>query len=206
MKINCLILFLLMFIKHTRSFAILNRVVKNQKLISRNMNLFSNSNVETNLTKTLKMDKLKADDEYKTILNPTAYSVLRKKATEPRGITVSKGGFDDHFEDGTYVCGCCGTPLYESSHKFDCGCGWPGFWTNIKDAVCEEADADGFRCEILCSSCGGHLGHVFRNEGFTNPPPNERHCVNSVSIGFIPRGKGPESIQKCTYNGPVYGG
>jgi peptide-methionine (R)-S-oxide reductase len=69
--------------------------------------------------------------------------------------------------------------------KFDCGCGWPGFWTCLPKAVREEADADGRRVELLCNACNGHLGHVFRNEGFSNPPPNERHCINSVSLRFV---------------------
>ncbi|CAM9737901.1 unnamed protein product, partial [Phaeothamnion confervicola] len=130
--------------------------------------------------------------------------VLRRKATEPRGVSAAKGGFDDVFDKGTYECAGCGAPLYESSHKFDCGCGWPGFWTNIKDQVYEIVDKDGYRVEILCAHCDGHLGHVFRNEGFSNPPPNERHCVNSVSIAFKP--EGADVAQPCTYEGPVYGG
>ncbi len=158
----------------------------------------------TNLAATPTLSKVKSDEEWKKILNPTQFKVLRRKATEPRKVTVAKGGWDDHTAKGTYVCSGCQTPLYTSAMKFDCGCGWPGFWTNIKDKVYEQRDADGFRCEILCAECDGHLGHVFRNEGFGNPPPDERHCVNSVSVAFVPEGK--DEVQPCTYEGPVYEG
>lgn len=156
----------------------------------------------TNLAAKPTLSKVKTEDEWKQILSPTAFKVLRRKATEPRKVTMAKGGWDDHTAKGTYVCTGCKTPLYTSAMKFDCGCGWPGFWTNIKDAVYEQRDSDGFRCEILCSECDGHLGHVFRNEGFGNPPPDERHCVNSVSVAFVPEGK--DVPQPCTYEGPVY--
>jgi peptide-methionine (R)-S-oxide reductase len=141
--------------------------------------------------------------EFKKCLTPVQFAVLRQAHTEPRGITISKGGFDDHFEsDGTYLCAACDTPLYTSAMKFDCGCGWPGFWTNIKDAVAEKEDEDGSgRSEILCSACCSHLGHVFRGEGFRNPEPNERHCVNSVSLKFQ---SNDGKIRACTYSGPVY--
>ena len=112
------------------------------------------------------------------------YRVLRAKGTDPRGKTVKRGGYDDCFEIGTYFCAGCKTPLYQSGMKFDCGCGWPGFWTCIKDRVREERDADGRRVEILCNACNGHLGHVFRGERFKNPSPDERHCVNSTSLLF----------------------
>jgi peptide-methionine (R)-S-oxide reductase len=143
------------------------------------------------------------NEKWRTILTPIQFKVLRMKATEPRGITRAKGGFDDHFEKGKYVCAGCKTPVYEDTMKFDCGCGWPGFWTNIAGAVVEKADADGSRVEITCAACRGHLGHVFRGEGFDNPPPNERHCVNSVSLAFIPA-KAPSEMIPCTYNGQVY--
>jgi peptide-methionine (R)-S-oxide reductase len=137
------------------------------------------------------------DEKWRTQLSQTQFKVLRRKATEPRGITVTRGGFDDHFAPGTYLCAGCKTPLYEHTMKFDCGCGWPGFSTNIPGAVAEKADADGSRVEITCSACRGHLGHVFRGEGFTNPPPNERHCVNSVSLAFKPADG--SQVLECTF-------
>ena len=145
------------------------------------------------------------DTYWKANLSPTQYKVLRKKATEPRGTVSSLGGFDDHFEMGVYICAGCKTPLYDSTMKFDCGCGWPGFWTNLPQAVAETMDADGRRVELTCSACRGHLGHIFRNEGFSNPPPNERHCVNSVSLAFVASGRTEQDeIVECTYTGPVY--
>ena len=107
--------------------------------------------------------------------------MLRQKGTD----RAHTGKYDAFYEPGgVYVCCGCGSPLYESRMKYDCGCGWPGFWTNIPKAVREEGDADGRRVEILCNACNGHLGHVFRGEGYSNPPPNERHCVNSTSLVF----------------------
>jgi peptide-methionine (R)-S-oxide reductase len=143
-----------------------------------------------------------SEEEWKQKLTAVQFKVLRKKATEPRRTTVAIGGFDDHFEKGTYLCAGCQTPLYDSTMKFDCGCGWPGFWTNIKEAVCEKPDKDGQRIEITCSACRGHLGHIFRNEGMNNPPPNERHCVNSVSLAFVPAAN-KNNIVNCTYTGPL---
>lgn len=144
------------------------------------------------------------DIEFRKKLSKVQFQVLREARTEPRGITIAKGGFDDHFvPNGEYLCAACDSPLYKSEMKFDCGCGWPGFWTNIKDAVCEREDEDGSgRTEILCSACKSHLGHVFRGEGFRNPEPNERHCVNSVSLKFKDNASG--RITECTYQGPVY--
>jgi len=79
------------------------------------------------------------------------------------------------------LCGGCGEKLYETKAKFNSGCGWPAFYEGVDGAVKEVPDADGMRVEIVCAACGGHLGHVFRGEGFPTPT-NERHCVNSVSI------------------------
>jgi peptide methionine sulfoxide reductase msrA/msrB len=104
--------------------------------------------------------------------------VIVHKGTE-RAFT---GEYYDHHEDGRYHCKRCGAALFESTAKFDSGTGWPSFDDAVEGAVKELPDADGYRTEIVCAACGGHLGHVFRGEGFTDK--NTRHCVNSISLSF----------------------
>lgn len=121
----------------------------------------------------------KSEEEWKKELTDAQYTILRKKGTE-RPFT---GAYNMHFENGIYHCAGCDTPLFESHTKFDAGCGWPSFDASIKGNVTYILDKSHgmMRTEIVCSSCDGHLGHVF-NDGPT--ATGTRYCVNSISIDF----------------------
>ncbi|MCL5432623.1 MAG: methionine-R-sulfoxide reductase [Patescibacteria group bacterium] len=114
-------------------------------------------------------------------LTPEEEKIMMDKQTEP----PFSGEYDDFYKEGIYVCKRCNNPLYTSSAKFKSGCGWPSFDDEISGSVERLIDADGTRTEIICARCGGHLGHVFEGEGFTDK--DTRHCVNSLSIKFFPK-------------------
>ncbi|KAF8273123.1 Mss4-like protein [Lactarius quietus] len=125
--------------------------------------------------------KTKPDEEWRAILSPEQFRVLRQKGTERPGT----GEYENNKTAGVYACAACNTPLYKSNTKFDSGCGWPAFYDAIPGAVSRHEDSSlGMtRIEITCTACGGHLGHIFKGEGYKTPT-NERHCVNSVSLSF----------------------
>jgi peptide-methionine (R)-S-oxide reductase len=121
-----------------------------------------------------------SDAEWRDILSPEEYRVLRERGTEP----PFTGVYVDNHDDGLYRCAACGSPLFRSSEKYDSGSGWPSFWRPVsEEAVDEELDTSHgmVRTEITCAACGSHLGHKFPDGP---QPTGERYCINSVSLDF----------------------
>ncbi len=138
---------------------------------------------ESKTKKSVPLSKTKKMSDPFNKLSPEEEKVIIGKGTERAGI----GKYTSFKGDGTYICKRCNAPLYNSTDKFESHCGWPSFDAEIKGSVKHEIDEDGMRTEIMCENCGGHLGHVFNGEQYT--AKNTRHCVNSISMKFIAKGK-----------------
>lgn len=133
------------------------------------------------------------EEEWRGILTPEQFRVLRKKGTEQ----AFTGEYYDHKGEGVYRCAGCGAELFSSNAKFDSGCGWPSFYEGLDKNKIEEHEDTSFgmrRVEVTCKNCGGHLGHVFP-DGY-GTPTGLRYCINSVSIKFDDGAEKPESETK----------
>ena len=126
----------------------------------------------------------KTDEQWQQELTPEQFQILRKKGTEP----AFSGEYDSVFDVGTYSCAACHAKLFSSATKFDAHCGWPSFYDALPGTVefHEDTSLGVKRTEVTCSSCGGHLGHVFEGEGL-DVPTDQRYCINSLSLQFQPK-------------------
>ena len=150
-----------------------------------------------NVPKKNKMENKTLNTKYNPLTTEEAAVILNKGTERP-----FTGKYTDFSGKGTYVCKQCNAPLYRSSDKFKSDCGWPSFDDEIPGAV--KRIPDGLRTEIVCANCGAHLGHVFLGEGFTDK--NTRHCVNSISLNFIPAGPQKAAADTAIFAGGCFWG
>lgn len=141
-----------------------------------------------------KVEKLvRTDEEWRELLSPAQYEVLRKKGTE----RPFRNKYDRHFESGVYACAACGQELFSSATKFNSGCGWPAFFAakaGNRVELSRDVSHGMVRTEVTCARCGSHLGHVFDDAPQT--PTGQRFCINSISLKFIPAGVIEKEKQK----------
>jgi peptide-methionine (R)-S-oxide reductase len=144
-----------------------------------------------NNNKSMENKSNKTNDDWRKLLTPVQFNVLREKGTE-RAFT---GQYDDFFDDGTYYCAACGAKLFTSSAKYNSGCGWPAFFEPADSANMlfrKDLSYGMVRTEVLCARCGGHLGHIF-DDG--PKPTGQRYCINSVSLQFVKKGGKPPELR-----------
>lgn len=143
--------------------------------------LINNIFAQAEQTKIMEKKVIKTEEEWKQVLTPEQYRILRQKGTDAPG----QDGYTAHFEKGTYHCAACDLQLFKSGSKYESHCGWPSFDDAIDGTVEYILDKSHgmIRTEIVCASCGGHLGHKF-NDG-PKDTTGERYCVNTTSIKFL---------------------